>query len=114
VARADIIFDNVSSHNDAELQELVGEVEMRRLPRYSPFLTPVESAISSWEAAIKREIAANRDGFIQPTAETRAGQTLVQFCRDELQRFADNTVEERVTQAHCQAWYNHCFSFVPR
>jgi hypothetical protein len=38
--QAFVIYDNVSSHNDGEEQELPGIVEMRRLPPYSPFLTP--------------------------------------------------------------------------
>ena len=71
-----MIFDNVSSHNDAELQEVNNAIQFKRLPRYSPFLTPVESAISSWKSAIKRELNGNRDLFINPTMEARAGRTL--------------------------------------
>uniref|UniRef100_A0A1I8HBM9 Uncharacterized protein n=1 Tax=Macrostomum lignano TaxID=282301 RepID=A0A1I8HBM9_9PLAT len=79
-----------------------------------PFLTPVESAISAWKAAIKSELSDSREVFINPSDEARAGRTLAEYRRDELMRFADLTVNDSVTQDKCIQWYNHCFSFVPR
>ena len=35
-------FDNTSSHNDAEIHEMENVIDFKRLPKYSPFLTPVE------------------------------------------------------------------------
>ena len=108
-----LIFDNVSSHNDAEIHEMENVIDFKRLPKYSPFLTPVENAISAWKAVIKQEINNAMADFIQPPDDLRAGRTLLQFRRDSLEQAAHNTVNV-ITAEKCAQWYNHCFSYVPQ
>ena len=47
------IFDNAPWHARIEEMKFNGISQLRRLPKYSPFLTSVENAISCWEAAMK-------------------------------------------------------------
>ena len=59
---AHLIFDNAPSHRNVE--EASGLISIKRLPKYSPFLNPIEMAFSSSKAAIKRELASKQDLFI--------------------------------------------------
>ena len=108
-----LIFDNVSNHNDTEIHEMGKVIDLERLPKYSPFLTPVENAISAWKAAIKQEINNAMVDFIQPPDDLRAGCTLLQFRRDMLEQIVHNIVNV-ITDEKCAQWYNHCFLYVPQ
>ena len=57
-----LIFDNVNSHNAAEIHEMGNVIDFKRLPKYSPFPTPVENTISAWKAAIKQKINRKLNG----------------------------------------------------
>lgn len=108
-----IVIDNVSSHNDAEDYEVPDSVTIRRLPPYSPFLTPVENAISCWKAAVKRELAAHQQLFIAPTAEQLGGRTMTAHRKETLVAMVQQTAH-CVTADKCNAWFNHIFTYVPR
>ncbi|MEE4247436.1 MAG: transposase [Kangiellaceae bacterium] len=107
-----IIIDNASCHNEAELLEVPNSVTVRRLPVYSPFLTPVENAISAWKAAIKRALTY-QESYIDPTEEDLRGRTLAAYRRDSLEQLANERVNI-ITRQNCIGWYNHSLSYVPR
>ena len=50
------IFDNAMSYVRAELPPRNENIELKRLPPYSPFLNPVENAHSCFKAGVKRLI----------------------------------------------------------
>lgn len=111
--RCDIIIDNVSSHNNAEDYELADFAEIHRLPRYSPFLTPVENAISCWKAQLKRRLSGMQAAFIRPNEQQLAGRSLAAYRRDILEAEANDTVS-CITAAKCTRWWQHCFAYIPR
>jgi hypothetical protein len=50
------LCDNAAAHGDAEAAAAVDQ-NLRRLPRYSPFINVAEYANSALKAAVKRELA---------------------------------------------------------
>lgn len=113
VSRCYVVIDNVSSHNDAEDFEIPATIQIKRLPPYSPFLTPVENSISCWKAALKRELAADQQKFIAPTAEQRGNQSMAAYRRDILYNMVDRTIG-CISADKCTEWFNHVFTYVPR
>ena len=51
-----VIFDNAHAHRNAENLD-VELLNLKRLPKYSPFLNPAENAISCWKAEFKKQIS---------------------------------------------------------
>ena len=51
-----VIFDNAPAHRNVENLD-VKLLNLKRLPKYSPFLNPAENAISCWIAEFKKQIS---------------------------------------------------------
>ena len=85
------IFDNATGHAKVEEMDLNGIFQLRRLPKYSPFLTMVENAISCWKAAMKRIMQEEMDSFINADRLRAPGVTLQQIRFNHLKSIADRT-----------------------
>lgn len=109
-----VIFDNASSH-----ERIPGfpraDQSHKHLPPYSPFLNPVENAISCLKAEIKRQLAIpeNRNRFDDPARANEQGVPMQQYRLQCLEELARNSLGE-ITVVKCQNWYNHTFSYIPR
>ena len=55
------ILDNAPRHRGIEDMDLSGIFPLKMVPKYSPFLTLSEAAISCWKAAMKREMQEERE-----------------------------------------------------
>ena len=98
-----IILDNVSFHRTGEVAEFVNESgnELVFLPRYSPFLNPIEHTFSTWKSHVRRPVAVPQG----PNFGMRARQELLRV------------VEEaggRITPEMCTNWFRHCGGYLQR
>ena len=70
-----VIFDNAPAHRNVENLD-VELLNLKRLPKYSPFLNPAGNAISCWKAEFKKQISQRQREFIDITDEKRNGRSL--------------------------------------
>ena len=104
-----ILFDNARAHGNLPN---VGErhIELKYLPKYSPFLNMCEMAGSCLKSALKRRIA---DPIIQEEVHNRdAGETLHQRRLRILIRETEPCLQE-ITIFKCNQWYNHTMGYMP-
>ena len=76
VADGFCIFYNAPGHRGIEDMDHSGTFLVKRLPKYSPFLTLVEAAILCWKAAMKQKMQEEMDLFINADALKEPGQIL--------------------------------------
>ena len=79
VADGFCIFYNAPGHRGIEDMDHSGTFLVKRLRKYSPFLTLVEAAILCWKAAMKRKLQEEMDLFINVDALKEPGQTLQEY-----------------------------------
>ena len=79
-----LIFYNAPSHRNME-EALGGTFPIKRLPKYSPFLNPI-NAFSCWKNDLKTGLAENMHIFLNPDQNGRNGMTLEEFCCNKLKR----------------------------
>ena len=106
------IFDNTPGHARIEAMDLNGFFQLRRLPKYCPFLTMGEVAISSWKAAMKRIMQEEMITFINADRLRAPGVTLQQYQSDHLKSIADPS-NGHITPLTCRGWYNHTMTYIP-
>lgn len=106
-----IIFDNAPAHRNIE-ETSVNSINFKRLPKYSPFLNPVENAISCWKSEFKNQMARRQGEFVTITEEGRNGRTLAEYRFDLISEIleASKTV---VTSEKCRAWEQYVLSYLP-
>ena len=88
-----------------------GIFEIKRLPKYSPFLSMLENAISCWKSAIKRNLAGRIDAFQNHPEFDVGGRFLPQYRFDTLRGILEATA---CVITKCIGWYNHTMSYIPR
>ena len=109
-----VIMDNARPHLRPSVPETFENIEVIHLPPYSPFLNPVEHAISCYKAAIKRCISQQHwQRSISLTAAQEAGVSYQRFRLNRLTEVARECISE-VTPIKCLHWYNHTYSFLAR
>ena len=109
-----IIMDNARPHMRPSLPEESENISIIYLPPYSPFLNPVEHAISCYKAAIKRIISQqNWQSSITLAAAQEAGVPLTTYRLNRLTEVANECLTE-ITVIKCLHWYNHTYSFLTR
>jgi transposase len=109
-----LLCDNAAAHVDIEAAILEPH-EVRRLPRYSPFLNLAEFANSALKAAVKRQLASPR---VQAALSDRqqaanAGVTLQQH-RLRIMRTCIEHGVQQLTQPKCESWLRHLLQYGPR
>ena len=70
-----MLFDNAPSHRNLDDSLYSPTLPMRRIPKYSPMLNPIECAFSSLKAELKNLLSANQDNFINPDDHGRGEAT---------------------------------------
>ena len=65
-----VIFDNAPVHPNMENLD-VELLNLKRLPKYSPFLNPAENAISCWKSEFKKQRSQRQREFIDISDENR-------------------------------------------
>ena len=106
------IFDNAPPHSNVEIEETPGLLSIKRLPKYSPMLTIMENAISTWKQGIKRSLSIRMHEFTKPAPAVVAGRTLTQYRIDKMSEIIRETQGE-VTIEKCRAWYDHTLTYIP-
>ena len=61
------VFDNAPCHAGIEQLNLNGLLDVKRLPKYNPFLNMGKNTISTLKAKIKQDLASRQLEFIAPT-----------------------------------------------
>ena len=107
-----VIFDNAPAHRnveniDAEL------LNLKRLPKYSPFLNPAENAISCWKAEFKKQISQRQREFIDISDEMRNGRTLNDYRFEKIRDILEIS-KGVITPEKCRAWENNVLTYLPR
>jgi transposase len=94
IVNAIFIMDNVPFHRVSEINDTIEREGhgIKFLPRYSPFLNPIENMFSQWKTLVKACAARN--------------------C-DELLAHIDSTFL-RITGENCARYYRHMLSFIQR
>ena len=109
------VYDNARPHVRAELPPGNDNIELKRLPPYSPFLNPVEMAHSCFKAGIKRLLRQPewqaRVGDHQAAA--RQGLNMQAWRARLLLEAAQQNVDE-ITHDKCQRWFHHTQTYLPR
>lgn len=110
------VYDNARPHVRAQLPAGANpNIQLKRLPPYSPFLNPTEMAHSCFKAAVKRSLALpewqQRVG--DRHAANQAGMNLQQWRANLLEEVAAENVGE-ITQEKCHHWYNHSQTYLGR
>jgi transposase len=88
------IMDNVAFHKVREVREKVEAAGhmIKFLPRYSPFLNPIENMFSQWKELVRASRPANEES---------------------LMRSIDD-VFLRITNENCNSYYRHMMSFLSK
>ena len=73
-----VLLDNAPAHRNVENLD-VELLNLKRLPKYTPFLNPAENAISCWKADFKKEISQRQREFIDISDEMRNGRTVNEY-----------------------------------
>ena len=73
-----VIFDNAPAHRNVENLD-VELLNLKRLPKYSPFLNPAENAISCWKEEFKKQISQLQRESIDISDQMRNGWTLNEY-----------------------------------
>ena len=105
-------FDNAPGHREIEDMDIGGIIPLKRLLKYSPFLTLVEAAISCWKAAMKRKMQEEMYLFINADALKEPGQTLQEYSFRHVKSIVERTSCE-ITPQNCVGWYNHTMTYIP-
>lgn len=109
------IYDNARPHVRAQLPAGNENIELKRLPPYSPFLNPVEMAHSAFKAGVKRLLGLQewqaRVGDHQAAAAD--GLTMQGWRARLLVEAAQENVDE-ITHEKCQRWFHHSQTYLPR
>ena len=92
---------------DAEL------LNLKRLPKYSPFLNPAENAISCWKAEFKKQISQRQREFIDISDEMRNGRTLNDYRFEKIRDILEIS-KGVITPEKCRAWENNVLTYLPR
>ena len=108
-----VIFDNAPCHRNIESRELPGIYPVKRLPKYSPFLNPIENAFSAWKQAIKNDLSREQHLFINAPRFDRNGLTIGEY-RFLLLKNIIERCSATVTVAKCVEWQNHTMVYIPR
>ncbi|XP_072025585.1 uncharacterized protein [Amphiura filiformis] len=109
------IYDNARPHVNAELPPDVQNIELKRLPPYSPFLNPVEMAHSCLKAGIKRLLSLpNWQQRVGDHAAAAAEGLTMQGWRARLLVEAAQQNINQLTPEKCQRWFNHSQTYFPR
>ena len=111
--QAYLIFDNAPAHRNIEEEALGGTLPIKRLPKYSPFLNPIENAFSCWKSELKKNLAENMSIFLNPDNHGRDGMSLRDF-RFLMMKREIEASSRIITSVKCQEWANHSMSYVPR
>ena len=107
-----MLFDNARSHRNLDDSLYSHTLPMRRIPKYSPMLNPIECAFSSWKAELKN-LSANRDIFINPGSHGRGEATLSAFRFNQLKALIDES-SRAITADKCVARENHSVTYYAR
>ena len=91
-------FDKAPGHRGIKDMNLSEIFPLKRLPKYSPFLTMVEAAISYWKAAKKRKMQEEMGLFIHADALTEPGQTLQEYRFRHVKSIVERTSCEITTE----------------
>ena len=108
-----MLFDNAPSHRNLDDSLYSHTLPMRRIPKYSHMLNPIECAFSSWKAELKNLLSANQDIFINPHGHGRGEATLSAFRFNQLKALIDER-SRAITADKCVAWENHSVTYYAR
>ena len=108
-----MLFDNTPSHHNLDDSLYSHTLPMRRIPKYSPMLNPIECVFSSWKAELKNLLSANQDIFINPDGHGRGEATLSAFRLNQLKALIDES-SRPITTDKCVAWENHNVTYYAR
>ena len=108
---AHLIFDNAPSHRNVEYAS--GLISIKRLPKYSPFLNPIEIVFSSWKAAVKKVLASEQYLFINIPETQLQGRSLILY-RFEMSKKIIEDQAVVIDTAKCKEWHNSAMTFIPR
>ena len=100
-------------NRNIEEEALGGTLPIKRLPKYSPFLNPIENAFSCWKSELKKNLAENMSIFLNPDNHGRDGMSLRDF-RFLMMKREIEASSRIITSVKCQEWANHSMSYVPR
>ena len=98
-----MLFGNAPSHRNLEDSLYSLTLPMRRIPKYSPMLNPIDCAFSSWKPELKNLLSANQDIFINPDGHGRGEATLSAFRFNQLKALIDES-SRAITADKCVAW----------
>lgn len=108
-----VIMDNARPHLRPTLPG-DSNIKLVYLPPYSPFLNPVEHAISCFKAAIKRSIGQQQWQHSLTSENAReAGVSQQAYRLNRLREVANESLSE-ITPMKCLHWYNHTYSYLSK
>ena len=107
-----VIFDNAPAHRKVDNLD-VELLNLKRLPKYSPFLIQAENAISCWKAEFKKQISQLQREFIDISDEMRNGRTLNEY-RFEKVRDILEILKGVITPEKCIAREKNVLTYLPR
>ena len=107
---AHLKFDNAPSHRN--VGDASGLISIKRLPKYSSFLNPIEMAFSSWKAALKRELASKQDLFINIPETQLQGRSLKLYRFEMVKKVIEDQAVV-IDTAKCKEWHNNAMTFIP-
>ena len=96
-----MLFDNAPSHRNLDDTLYSHTLPVRRIPKYTPMLNPIECAFSSWKAELKNLLSANQDIFINPDGHGRGEATLSAFRFNQLKALIDESSREITAEECC-------------
>jgi len=103
-------MDNAPCHH--AVQAISENHVIRYLPAYSPFLTPVENAFSTWKWAIKNSLS---DPAVQLNFTNSPDNNLsVGRWRRQLLIEHGEAAIPQITAQKCSNWQQHCTSYFPK
>ena len=108
---AHLIFDNAPSHRNVE--DASGLISLKRLPKDSPFLNPIEMAFLSWKAAIEKELASKQDLVINIPETQLQGRSLKLYRFEMVKKIIEDQAVV-IDTAKCKEWHNNAMTFIPR
>lgn len=108
------IFDNAPVHNNPPVLHFDTH-SIHKLPPYSPFLNPTESAGSAFKAVIKRLLSdpQQQRQFHDREAAAAEGITLHAMRLRILHQLTGQALLT-VTQEKCRRWFEHTLTYIPR
>lgn len=97
------IFDNAPAHRRASDANLPGNITLRWLPPYSPFLNIVENCFSMWKSRVKRQLAECRSQILSSS-------------HDERTAILSNIAEQcaSVSSEEASSFFRHLQSYLPK